>query len=74
MENVQLTVIDGKLPIVVDHKQEQGLTKSEKSISVAKTGGWGQKIRIDGQEYTISVNVYKPLPAGEVPSGTIELS
>lgn len=74
MQNVKFEMIEGNLHIVVDPAQEHGLTKSEKSLSVAKTGGWGQKIRIAGEEYTISLNVYKPLPVDvNQAAGTVEL-
>ena len=74
MENVAFIMVEGKLHIVIDPTATNGPTKSGKSTSVAKTGGWGTKIKIGDEEYTVSLNVYKALEGQSVPDGTVQLA
>lgn len=60
MKNVEMNVEGDKLIIVVDLKQEFGLSSSGKSITVASTEG---NISVPGhEEIKIGLNIYKPRP------------
>ncbi len=60
MKNVEFKVEDDKLVIIVDLKQEFGLSSSGKSITVASTEG---NISVPQREdIKIGLNVYKPRP------------
>jgi hypothetical protein len=60
MKNVEMSVEDNKLIIVVDLNLEFGLSSSGKSITVASTEG---NVAIPGRdEIKIGLNVYKPKP------------
>jgi hypothetical protein len=60
MKNVQLTVEGDKLTIVVDLKQEFGLSSSGKSVTVASTEG---NVALPQREdIKIGLNIYKPRP------------
>jgi hypothetical protein len=60
MQNVKMTVKNGKLIIEVDLNQEFGLSKSGKSISIASTLG-NKSVKDD---IKIGLNVYKSAPVG----------
>ena len=58
MKNIEMNVEGDKLIIVVDLKQEFGLSSSGKSITVASTEG---NVAIPNrEEIKIGLNVYKP--------------
>lgn len=58
MKNINMSVKDDKLTIVIDLTQTHGLTKSEKSITVGTTQG---NLSVPGREdIKISVNCYTP--------------
>ncbi len=60
MKNVDLRVEGDKLIIMVDLKQEFGLSASGKSITIASTEG---NIAVPGrEEVKIGLNIYKPRP------------
>jgi hypothetical protein len=60
MKNIELTVEGDKLIIVVDLKQEFGLSSSGKSITVASTEG---NVSVPQREdIKIGLNIYKPRP------------
>ncbi len=60
MKNIEMTVEGDKLIIVVDLKQEFGLSSSGKSITVASTEG---NIAVpQREEIKIGLNIYKPRP------------
>jgi len=60
MKNVEVSVEGDKLTIVVDLKQEFGLSSSGKSITIASTEG---NIAVPGrEEIKVGLNVYKPRP------------
>ncbi len=60
MKNIEMNVEGDKLIIVVDLKQEFGLSSSGKSITVASTEG---NVAIPNhEEIKIGLNVYKPRP------------
>ncbi len=60
MKNVEVFVEGDKLTIVVDLKQEFGLSSSGKSITIASTEG---NISVPGrEEIKVGLNVYKPRP------------
>jgi chemotaxis signal transduction protein len=62
MKNVEMNVEGDKLIIVVDLKQEFGLSSSGKSITIASTEG---NVAIPNrEEIKIGLNVYKPKPKG----------
>ena len=58
MKNVELKVEGNTLTIVVDLKQEFGLSSSGKSLTVASTEG---NVAVLG-DIKIGLNVYKPAP------------
>ena len=58
MKNVELRVEGDTLMIIVDLKQEFGLSSSGKSITIASTEG---NVSVPGQEEVkIGLNVYRP--------------
>ena len=57
MRNVKLTEKDGVLTVVIDLKQELGLSKSEKTMLIATTGG---NVTIGDDGVKIGINCYKP--------------
>ena len=58
MKNIEMNVEGDKLIIVVDLKQEFGLSSSGKSITVASTEG---NVAIPNrEEIKVGLNVYKP--------------
>ncbi|HTK10362.1 MAG TPA: hypothetical protein VL485_24540 [Ktedonobacteraceae bacterium] len=60
MKNVEMTVDGDKLVIVVDLKQEFGLSSSGKSITIASTEG---NVAVPQREdVKIGLNIYKPRP------------
>jgi chemotaxis signal transduction protein len=60
MKNIEMNVEGDKLIIVVDLKQEFGLSSSGKSITVASTEG---NVAIPNrEEIKVGLNVYKPRP------------
>ncbi len=62
VKNIEMNVEGDKLIIVVDLKQEFGLSSSGKSITVASTEG---NVAIPNrEEIKIGLNVYKPKPKG----------
>lgn len=56
MENMEMTVEGNTLTITVDLTKNLGLTKSEKSIKIASSGG---NLKIPGTDAVIGLNVYK---------------
>jgi hypothetical protein len=58
MDNVHFEYVEGKLHIIVDPTVDLGPSTSGKSNIVAKTGGYGQKIKVKDTEMTVSLNVY----------------
>ena len=56
MENVEMEIRDGKLIITVDMSQELGLSKSQKSMKIATTGG---NVKIPHTDAVIGLNVYR---------------
>src|SRR5207245_634120 len=60
MKNVEMTVEGDKLVIVVDLRQELGISSSGKSIMIAGTEG---NVSVPGREdIKIGLNIYKPRP------------
>ena len=58
MKNIQMNVENDKLTIVIDLKQEFGLSSSGKSITIASTEG---NVGVPGrEEIKIGLNVYTP--------------
>ncbi len=58
MTNVEHSVKDGKLTIVVDLKKVCGPSKSGKSMIIATTHG-AMSVADGGKVFQVSVNVYK---------------
>ena len=58
MTNIEHTVKDGKLTIVVKLKQDHGPSKSGKSTIVASTHG-AASVADGGEVFEVSLNVYK---------------
>lgn len=59
MVNVETSIKDGKLTIVVDLEEEHGVSASGKSTTVASTKG---NVTIDGTDgIKMGLNVYKPV-------------
>ena len=57
MTNIEMHVEGDKLIVVIDLKQEHGLTSSQKSIKVASTDG---NVAVPGrEEIKIGINAYK---------------
>jgi hypothetical protein len=59
LKNVELKVEGDKLVIVVDLKQEFGLSSSGKSMTIASTEG---NVAIGQGDVKLGLNVYKPVP------------
>jgi len=60
MKNVQMSVEDNKLVIVVDLSQQFGLSSSGKSVTIASTEG---NVSVPNhEEIKIGLNIYKPRP------------
>ena len=60
MKNVIMQVEGSTLTIVVDLKQEFGLSSSGKSITVATTEG---NVSVPGnEEIKVGLNIYRPKP------------
>jgi ABC-type dipeptide/oligopeptide/nickel transport system ATPase component len=57
-QNVEMTVKDGKLIIIVDLDKEYGLSGSGKSVIVGTTSG---NVSVPGREdIKAGINIYKP--------------
>jgi hypothetical protein len=62
LKNIEMSVEENKLIIVVDLNQEFGLSASGKSITVASTEG---NVSVPGrEEVKIGINIYRPKPKG----------
>ncbi len=60
MKNVELKVEGDTLTIVIDLKQEFGLSSSGKSVTIASTEG---NVSVpEHEEIKIGLNIYKPRP------------
>lgn len=60
MKNIEMSIEGDKLTIVVDLKQEFGLSSSGKSITIASTEG---NISVPSrEEVKVGLNIYKPRP------------
>ena len=63
MKNVELRVEGDTLMIIVDLKQEFGLSSSGKSVTIASTEG---NVSVPGkEEIKIGLNVYRPRMKGD---------
>ena len=61
MQNVTVSVKDGKLTIAVDLGADLGISKSGKSRLIASTFG---NVPIPGSDARLGLNVYRPITRG----------
>ncbi|MCK5607003.1 hypothetical protein KAR91_34285 [Candidatus Pacearchaeota archaeon] len=59
MKNIDMVVKDNKLVITVDLTEEHGLSKSEKNVIIATTGGNADVPGMEEKDVKIGLNVYR---------------
>ena len=59
IKNIDMVVKDNKLVITVDLTEEHGLSKSEKNVIIATTGGNADVPGMEEKDVKIGLNVYR---------------
>jgi len=59
MKNISVSRDGNTLTLTIDLSQEVGLSKSEKTMLVATTGGNEAVANVDGKQVYLGLNLYK---------------